>query len=39
MKIEKELEVVFLMIKIYCKRKHTSNKKLCPECEELKKIC
>ena len=35
MKKQKELEVVTLMIRLYCKKKHKHKKGLCPECEEL----
>ena len=36
MKIEKEKEVSFLMIDIYCKKKHKTKKELCDECKQLK---
>ncbi|WP_187291719.1 nitrous oxide-stimulated promoter family protein [Clostridium novyi] len=35
-KIEKEKEIVELMIKIYCKKKHNHKYDLCDECSELK---
>ncbi|CUP78359.1 hypothetical protein BH721_01855 [Clostridium baratii] len=35
-RIEKEKEIVKLMIEIYCSKNHkTNDKKLCSECEEL----
>ncbi len=34
-KREREKQTVTLMIRIYCKKKHGTNKKLCPECEAL----
>lgn len=37
MKIEKEKRVSFLMIDLYCKKKHKTKKDICFECEELKK--
>ena len=36
MKIEKEKKVSFLMIDLYCKKKHKTKNKLCDECQELK---
>lgn len=36
MKIEKEKKVSFLMIDLYCKKKHKTKDKLCDECQELK---
>lgn len=35
-KREQEKEVVTLMIRIYCKKKHNISKELCPECQKLK---
>ena len=35
MKKQKELEVVTLMISIYCKKKHGCNGELCADCAEL----
>lgn len=32
---EKELEVVTLMIKRYCRGRHGTRRGLCPDCEEL----
>ncbi len=34
-KREREKTTVSLMISIYCKKKHHTGKKLCPECEKL----
>ena len=36
MKIEKEKDVSFLMIDIYCKRKHKVKDNNCAECNKLK---
>ena len=35
MRKEKEIEVVKLMIDVYCRGKHKRKKELCEECEEL----
>ncbi|MDE6471450.1 MAG: nitrous oxide-stimulated promoter family protein [Clostridia bacterium] len=35
MQEEKDIEIVNIMIGIYCKRKHKSRKWLCQECKEL----
>ena len=35
-KIDKEKEIVELMIKIYCRKKHNHKDELCDECSELK---
>ena len=43
LKQEKEIEVVTLMIRLYCKKQHKKERKaanvgkkdLCPECQEL----
>ena len=35
-KREREKKTVFLMISIYCKKKHHTGKELCPECQKLK---
>ncbi|AEB75321.1 hypothetical protein ADU80_03460 [Clostridium botulinum] len=35
-KIEKEKEIVELMIKIYCNKNHNSKEQLCNECRVLK---
>ena len=34
-KREREKRTVALMIRLYCKKKHGTNKTLCPECEAL----
>lgn len=34
-KREKEKEMVSLMIKLYCRKKHGTKKELCAECAEL----
>lgn len=34
-RIDKEKEIVELMIRIYCEKKHGNKGKLCSECEEL----
>lgn len=34
-KREREKKAVVLMIRLYCKKKHGTKKKLCTECEEL----
>lgn len=34
-KREREKRTVSLMIRIYCKKKHETEKELCPECEAL----
>ncbi|MBW4828095.1 MAG: nitrous oxide-stimulated promoter family protein [Clostridiaceae bacterium] len=34
-KRKKEQEILNLMIKIYCKKKHHNNKNLCESCKEL----
>lgn len=36
MKIEKEKKVSFLMIDLYCKKKHKMKDNICAECQELK---
>lgn len=36
MKIEKEKKVSFLMIDLYCKKKHKYKKEICNECRKLK---
>lgn len=36
MKIKKELKVSFLMIDLYCKKKHKIKKRTCEECSKLK---
>ena len=35
MKKQKESEVVTLMIRLYCKKKHGCNAELCADCAEL----
>ncbi|NEZ47118.1 nitrous oxide-stimulated promoter family protein [Clostridium niameyense] len=35
-KVEKEKNIVELMIKIYCRKNHGCKDKLCPQCEQLK---
>ena len=35
MKQEKEIKVVSLMIRLYCKKNHKQKDGLCPECQEL----
>ncbi|KEI07505.1 nitrous oxide-stimulated promoter family protein [Clostridium botulinum] len=35
-KIQKEKEIVELMIKIYCRKNHNSKEQLCNECRALK---
>ena len=36
MKIEKEKNISFLMIDLYCRKNHKSKKYICDECKELK---
>ena len=36
MKIDKEKEVSFLMIDLYCRKKHKCKKEICDECKKLK---
>lgn len=36
-RIKKEKDVVGIMIKLYCNKKHKTKKDLCPKCEELLK--
>lgn len=36
MKTEKEKEVSFLMIDLYCKKEHKAKKENCEECKKLK---
>lgn len=36
MKVEQEKNVSFLMIDIYCRRKHQTKKENCSHCKELK---
>lgn len=36
-KKEREKQIVSLMIKLYCKKNHRSQRGLCPECAELQK--
>ena len=36
-KREKEKEVVSLMIRLYCRRKHGTRDGLCPDCEALER--
>lgn len=37
-RIDKEKEIVGLMIKLYCRKKHHNGKELCKDCEALKKF-
>ena len=34
-RIDREKHIIEVMVKIYCKKKHKSNGKLCEECLEL----